>query len=64
MGLDPYTRSSILGSPPKEEAVQDVGLPYDYATWKKWKEVFLKAKSSDRVTFHRLSHALGQASKG
>ena len=43
--------SSILGSPPKEEAVQDVGLPYDYATWKKRKEVFLKAKSSDRVSF-------------
>ena len=43
--------SSILGSPPKEEAIQDVGVPYDYATWKKRKEVFLKAKSSDRVSF-------------
>ena len=43
--------SSILGGPPKEEAIQDVGLPYDYATWKKRKEVFLKAKSSDRVSF-------------
>ena len=43
--------SSILGSPPKEEAVQDVGLPYDYPTWRKRKEVFLKAKSSDRVNF-------------
>ena len=43
--------SSILGSPPKEEAIQDVSVPYDYATWKKRKEVFLKAKSSDRVSF-------------
>ena len=42
--------SSILDSPPKK-AVQDIGSPYDYPTWKKRKEVFLKAKSSDRLSF-------------
>ena len=41
--------SSILESPAKEKAVQDISSPYDYPTWKKRKEVFLKAKSSDRV---------------
>ena len=43
--------SSILESPPKEKAVQDIGLPYDHPTRRKRREVFLKGKNSDRGIF-------------
>ena len=33
------------------KVVQDIGTPYDHPTRKKRKDIFLKAKSSHRVSF-------------